>query len=59
MTSLEIYSFKENIKRFIEAQALPKEVVRMCLAEIYAEVEKSALQELLEQAKEKESSDGN
>lgn len=54
MDSLKVFSFKENIKKYIEEQALPKEVVRMCLAEIYAEVEKSALQEILQEAEERE-----
>lgn len=54
MDSLKVYSFKENIKRFIEEQALPKEVVRMCLAEIYSEIEKSAMQEILKEAEERE-----
>lgn len=58
MDSLEVFLFKENIKRYIEDNALPYEVKRMCLAEIYAEVEKSALQEILQQAEEREKQNG-
>lgn len=54
MNSLKVYSFKENIKKYIGEQGLPLEVVRLCLAEIYTEIEKSAMQEILHEAEERE-----
>ena len=59
MNSLKVFSFKENIKNFIEEQALPKEVVRLCLAEIYREIEAEALSEILAQAQEREKKDAS
>lgn len=54
MNSLKVYSFKENIKKYIRGQGLPKEVVRMALAEIYNEIEKEAFEEILKEAEERE-----
>ena len=54
MTSLELISFKKNIKDYIDTCGLPKEAVRLELKEIYEEVSKEALQEAYAEAQEKE-----
>lgn len=54
MDSLSVYSFKENIKQLIDKYGLPKEVVRLVLKELYTETEKSALEEVLREAEERE-----
>lgn len=54
MNSLEVYSFKANIKEYVNKSALPKEVVRLVFAELLREIEKQAIEEVYAGAKERE-----
>lgn len=54
MNNLKIVSFRENLKTFIKNYDLPSEVKRMVIAEIYAETERSALEDTLKEAEERE-----
>lgn len=57
MNSLEVMSFKKSLEDYINNQTMPKEVIRLVLKEIYLGAEKSAIEEALMQAKEKEKED--
>ena len=59
MSSLEVVTFKQSIKDYIANQSMPKEVIRMALKEIYAEVEREAYEELILEAKEKGDNNAN
>ena len=54
MDSFEIIRFKCSLEAFINSSELPKEVIRMIIAEIFKKVSDQAYQEVMEQMKEKE-----
>lgn len=53
MTTLKVMEFKETILSFVKADPLPAEVKRLCLKEIYEEVQKDALQEAMNESMER------
>ena len=54
MTSLDLISFKKNIKDYIDTCGLPKEAARLVLKEVYEETSKEALKEAYEEANKAE-----
>jgi len=54
MTSLDIVSARVNIETYIDNLDMPKELIRMILADIYKKVSDSAYQEAMKEAEEKE-----
>lgn len=59
MNSLEVLEFEMSIKNYIKQQKLPKEVIRLILAEVLREVTDGAVAEATKQAEEREKNDGN
>lgn len=55
MTSIEIKDFSATLEKFINEYDLPWEVKRLVVEDIYRDVTNRANNELLEQAKERES----
>lgn len=59
MSSLEVLEFEMSIKNYIKQQNMPKEVIRLILAEVLREVTNEAIAEATKQAEEKEKENGN
>jgi len=54
MTSLDLISFKKNIKDYIDTCGLPKEAARLVLKELLEETTKEAIAEAYAEAKKAE-----
>ena len=54
MTSLDLISFKKNVKDYINACGIPKEAARLILKEMYEEITKEAIAEAYKEAQEAE-----
>jgi len=54
MNSLDLISFKKNIKDYINTCGLPKEAARLVLKEIYEETSKEAINEAYAEAQKAE-----
>lgn len=52
MKSIDIYSIKETLKRFMKEQDIPAEVKRMILREVLDEVQAEALAEIKKEIEE-------
>lgn len=59
MDSLEVLEFEMSIKNYIKQQNMPKEVIRLILADVLREVTNEAIAEATKQAEEKEKKNGN
>lgn len=59
MSSLEVLEFEMSIKNYIKQQNMPKEVIRLILADVLREVTNEAIAEATKQAEEKEKENGN
>ena len=59
MDSLEVLEFEMSIKNYIKQQKMPKEVIRLILADVLREVTNEAIAEATKQAEEKEKENGN
>ena len=59
MNSLEVLEFEMSIKNYIKQQNMPKEVIRLILADVLREVTNEAIAEATKQAEEKEKENGN
>ena len=54
MNSLDLITLKKNIEDELNKIDIPKEALRLIIKEVYEDVSKAALNEALQQAKEKE-----
>lgn len=54
MTSLDLISFRKNIKDYINTCGIPKEAARLILKEIYEETTKEAIAEAYKEAEKAE-----
>ena len=59
MSSLEVLQFEMSIKNYIKQQNMPKEDIRLILADVLREVTNEAIAEATKQAEEKEKENGN
>ena len=59
MNSLQIFEFKETIKRYINEQDIPAEIKRMCLVEVLEDIRGEAQKEIISLAQERESKEEN
>ena len=58
MNSLDLITLKKNIEDELNKIDIPKEALRLIIKEVYEDVSKAALNEALQQAKEKEEGEG-
>lgn len=52
--NLSIYSFRNSLREYINNYDLPSEVKRLVVGELYKEIEKSAIEETVKEAEERE-----
>lgn len=59
MDNLEIMEFQMSLKNYIKQQTMPKEVIRLILADILREVTQESIAEATKLAEEREKTNGN
>lgn len=59
MDNLQIMEFQMTLKNYIKQQNLPKEVIRLILAETLREVTQESIEEATKLAEEREKTNGN
>lgn len=59
MTSLEVITFKKTIEDYVKSVDMPMEVKRLVIKEIYEDVHKKALEEVMSEISEREENNGN
>ena len=59
MDNLEIMEFQMTLKNYIKQQTMPKEVIRLILAETLREVTQESIAESTKLAEEREKENGN